>query len=67
MELSVGPGDLRLRDAFELLLQVQVRLELGEHPEHVENRLAGWRKPRCTAQSVQRRRFASASAFASSG
>jgi hypothetical protein len=34
-----GPFGLRLGNALELPLPAQVRLELGEHPEHVEERL----------------------------
>ena len=40
---------LCLGDAFELVLAMQVRFELGEHAEHVEEALTGdgrlWRAP----------------------
>jgi hypothetical protein len=37
----VDPGRLGLRDALKLPFAPQVGLELGEHPEHVEEALAG--------------------------
>jgi hypothetical protein len=41
--LSSRTGDASLGDAFELALAAKVGLELGEHPEHVEEALAGGR------------------------
>jgi hypothetical protein len=37
----VDAGCLRLGNALELALAPQIRLELGEHPQHVEEALAG--------------------------
>ena len=41
LALLVDAGRLRLSDAFKLALAAKVRLEFGEHTEHVEEALAG--------------------------
>jgi hypothetical protein len=41
--LGADAGGLRLGDAFKLALAAQVRFELGEDAEHVEEAFAGCR------------------------